>query len=130
MERVLRGKDSRAPGVSSRKLDGGLHSFASGRGEERLGQPPTSSSAKLIRQFSRDVRHMRLDHRRTTPRQLLLECPHHVGMIVANVVNAVSRKEVHDSASICREKLGSHTAFVTDIHLQQVEKPHPLRIYA
>src|ERR1700751_4968624 len=129
MERVLRRQDSSATSVSPRELDGRLYSFASGRGEERLVQPPTGSSAKPICQFTREVRHMCLDHRRTTPRQLFLQSLHNVGMIVANVVNAVSRKEVHDSAAICREKLGSHTGFVTDVHLQQVEKPHPLRIY-
>ena len=54
---------------------------------------------------------------------------HHIGMIVPNIVDAISRKEVDDPAPLCGKQLRSHAPLVADIHLQQLEKPHPLRVY-
>jgi hypothetical protein len=50
-------------------------------------------------------------------------------MIVPRVVNAISGKKIENSAAILREQLYTLTAFVLNVHLQQVKQFHPLRIY-
>jgi hypothetical protein len=49
-------------------------------------------------------------------------------VIVAGVMDAISGKEIENAAAIAREELGSDTALVASIHLQDFEQPHPVRV--
>src|SRR5581483_4136940 len=71
---------------------------------------------------------MCLYHRRTAALQFLLQRAHYIRMVVSHVVNAISRQEIDDALALRRQQLRPGTAFVPHIHLQQLEKPHPLRI--
>jgi hypothetical protein len=44
-------------------------------------------------------------------------------------MDAVSGEEIENAAAIAGEKLGSETALVASIHLQDFEQPHPVRVY-
>jgi hypothetical protein len=47
-------------------------------------------------------------------------------MIVAHIVNTVSREEVEDAPSVRSEQFRANAALIADIHLQQVEQTNPL----
>jgi hypothetical protein len=50
-------------------------------------------------------------------------------MIVSRIVNAISGKEIENSAAVTSNQLDALAALVPDIHLQQVKQVHPLRVY-
>src|SRR5438552_2888379 len=113
-----------------RKLDSRLHALASRRSEERLRQTPPGALTQLLRQFAGKVRNMRLNHSWTTTLEFALQSPHNIGMIVADVVNTVPREKVEDALSVLGEEFHSLAPHIADIHLQQVEEPHPLPVHA
>ena len=129
VKRMFGRKDAGALGVGSRELDGGFHPFASRRSEERLRQTATRALAQLLRQFSGQIRNVRLNHRRTTALQFALQCPHHRRMIVTDIVNAVTGEKIENAPSVVGEQFHSQAPLVANIHLQQIEKPHPFRVY-
>ena len=47
-------------------------------------------------------------------------------MIVTRVVYAVARDEVEQAPAICRKKLCARATYVAYIHLENLEKSHPL----
>src|SRR5271165_2139646 len=71
---------------------------------------------------------MILQHRRAGLVELVLERRHDTGMIVSNVVNAISGIEIQNNSSVRGMKLGSATMHVLDVHLQDVKQPYPLWI--
>ena len=97
--------------------------------EKRFGQPAARPRTQFLRQFAGKIRNVRLNHRRATAFQFALQCLHHRRMIVTDIVNAVSRKKIEDAPSILGEQFHSQAALITDIHLQQIKKPHPFRVY-
>ena len=48
---------------------------------------------------------------------------------MARVVDAITRKEIEDLASIAGMKPGALRTSVLNIHAQHIEKPDPLRIH-
>ena len=50
-------------------------------------------------------------------------------MIVARVMDAISGKKIKKTPAILGVQLNACATPVADVHLQCVEKPHPLRIY-
>src|SRR5260370_20663290 len=72
---------------------------------------------------------MSLNHRWTAAPQFALQCAHYNRMVMADVVNAVSREEVENPPAVIGKEFQSHAALVADVHLQQVEKPHPFRVH-
>jgi hypothetical protein len=55
--------------------------------------------------------------------------PPNRGMIVAGVVDAVTREEIEEAPPIFGLQLGAVATPVANVHLQRVEQTHPLRIY-
>jgi hypothetical protein len=72
---------------------------------------------------------MALQHGWTCAIQFLVERLYNRGLIVASVMDAVSGEKIENAAAIAREKLGSGTALVTNVHLQDFEQSYPVRVY-
>ena len=115
--------------MSARKLDGCFDAFASGTREKYLLQPAAGASAKFFSQLSRELGNVALQHGRTTSIQFVAQRFHDCGVIMAGVMDAVSGKKIENVAPISGEKLRSGTTLVSNIHLQDLEQLHPLRIY-
>ena len=71
---------------------------------------------------------MVLQHRRPGFVELVLESRDNAWVVVPNVVHAVSGIEIKDNAPVCKIKLDSLAVHVLDVHLQDVEQSHPLRV--
>ena len=115
-------------GVRPGKLDRRFYAFAARAAEESLSEPSTGALAKLPAQLAREFCHMRLNHRRPVALQLLTDRRNHRGMVMACVVNAIAREKVEDASAIVGKELASETSPVANVHLQQVQQSHPLRI--
>ena len=48
---------------------------------------------------------------------------------MAGIMDTIPGKKIENAAPIARVKLRSGTALVADIHLQDLEQLHPLRVY-
>jgi hypothetical protein len=103
VECVFRRKDAGAPRMGAREFDGCFDAFAARRSKECSTEPSAGPLAQFLGEFPGQIRNVRLNHRRTAPRQLQLQCPHDIGMVVAYVVNAVSGKKIEDTPSFCSE---------------------------
>src|SRR5579864_7464699 len=112
------------------ELDGCLDALASRRSEERLRQPPSSALTQLVRQFAVKVRNVRLNHGWTTTLEFALQSPHNIWMIVADIMNTITGQKVKNTPSVVGEEFRSHAPFIADIHLQQVEQPHPFPVHS
>ena len=119
-----------AAGVRAGKLDGGLDAFASRTREVRLLQTSARERAEPPGQFACQFRNMALQHRRTLPLQFLLDRCDDGRVVVAGVVNTIAGEKIENAPAIGREKFGSVAMCVLNVHLQNVEQSHPLRIYA
>src|ERR1039458_691509 len=102
----------------------------SGRSEESLRQTAPGTLTQLLRQFPGKIRNVRLNHCRTTPLQFALQRTHDIRMIVADIVNTVSGEEIENALSVRGEEFHSHAPLVANIHLQQVEEPHPFPVHS
>jgi hypothetical protein len=51
-------------------------------------------------------------------------------MVVAGIVNAISRKKIEDAPPFRCVKLRPDAPFIADVHLEHVEQLSPLRIHA
>jgi hypothetical protein len=69
-----------------------------------------------------------LKHRRTAAIEFGLERGDDCGMVMPDVVDAVSGEEVENATAIRGVQFSTHAARVSHIHLKQIKKPHPLRI--
>src|SRR5450631_3835585 len=123
------GEYARAPRMSAGKLDGRFHALASRRTEESLRQAAPRALTQLLGKFPGNVCNVGLNHRRTAALQFTLQSAHDLRMVMANIVDTVSGEKVEDPLSVVGEKLCSQAPFIADVHLQQVEKPHPFRVY-
>jgi hypothetical protein len=72
MKAALRISNARAVRGGSRKLDRGFHAFAAAAAEIYLLQVAACQLAQAVRQFTGDLRHVALQHRRSTFVHLLL----------------------------------------------------------
>jgi hypothetical protein len=106
--------------MGSRELDRRLDTLASRGAKECAPQPSSRALAESFRQLAGKIRNMRLDHRRPAPLQLGLQRSHHIGMVVTDIVNAVSRQKIQDAAPVRGEEFGPDTPLVPHIHLQQI----------
>ncbi len=104
---MFRGQHPGAPGMGSRKLDRRFDALAAGGSEEGFVSRPPARCAKFFGQFPGEIRNVRLDHRRTAALQFSLQRAHHVRMVVANVVNAISGKKIENASSVRRKQLRS-----------------------
>src|ERR1700676_2310316 len=71
---------------------------------------------------------MALQHGWTALVQFILQRGDDMGMIVAGVVDTVAGEKVEDPAAILGEKFRPGTGSIRNVHLQEVEQRHPLRI--
>ena len=72
---------------------------------------------------------MALQHGGTELIQFVLQPLDHVGVVVSDVVDAVSREEIEDAPAIRREKFRSEASFIRNVHFQDVQQRDPLRVY-
>jgi hypothetical protein len=128
MKTVLRVDNPRPPRGCAGKLDCRFYSFAAAASEVNFPESCTCQFAQPLRQFTREFRHVALQHCRTTPVQFVFQRLNNVRMAVPRVVNAVPRQEVEDSSCVPGKKLCSRAAFIPDIQSQQVQQRHPLRV--
>src|SRR2546427_474178 len=66
---------------------------------------------------------------RTTSTQLILERSDNLWMVVPRVMNAVAGEKIEVAAAILRQQLHALAARITNIHLEQIQQPDPLRIH-
>ena len=121
MERSVRIQQTVAPGVRARQLDGGLDAFTPGTRKESLGQLSACAPAQLLSQFSSCFGHMGLNHGRTTALQFFAKRRNDRGMVVPNIVNAVTGEKIENASSVRSEQFRPRATFITDIHLQQIQ---------
>ena len=112
------GEYARAPRMSAGKFDGRFHALASRRTEESLRQAAPGALTQLLGQFPGKVCNVGLNHRRTAALQFILQSAHDFQMVMANIVDTVSREKVEDPLSIVGEQFCSHAPFIADVHLQ------------
>src|SRR6185312_13767922 len=106
-----------------------FHAFATRATKEHLAQLAARAVAQFVGQFSRPVRHVRLDHGRSTTLQFVPYRCDYSRMIVSDVVYAVTGEKIQDTTALRSEEFASKTTFVANIHLKQVQQSDPLRIY-
>jgi len=70
-----------------------------------------------------------LKHRGAVAVELVFERRDHSGMVVANVVDAVSGNEIQDASPVDGVEFCANAAHVFDVHLQDIEQPRPLRVH-
>src|ERR1700686_1543687 len=121
MKTAFRINNSSAASGGSRKLDCRLHALAAAAAEADFFQLPASQLTQAPRQVAGDLRHMALQHRRTTPIHFVLQRLNDVGMVVAGIVNAVAGQKVQYATTVFREQLATETALILNVHAQQVE---------
>src|ERR1700681_250481 len=112
MKTAFRINNSSAASGGSRKLDCRLHTLAAAAAEGNFFQFPARQLTQAPRQFAGDLRHMALQHRRTTPIHFVLQRLNDVWMVVPAVVNAVAGQEVQDATTVLREQLAAETALI------------------
>jgi len=71
---------------------------------------------------------MALQHGGARAVQLCLERGHQARVVVTDIVDTVARDEVQDHPAVRCVKLRARASEVGDVHLQSVEKLHPLRV--
>src|SRR3979411_2017922 len=99
METAFRINNTGAAGGGSRKLDGRLHALAATAAKADFFQAPASQLTQAPRQVAGDLRHMALQHRRTTPIHFVFQRLNDIGMVVPGVMNAVAGQKVEDAAA-------------------------------
>jgi hypothetical protein len=126
VKRARRIQQSRPSGGGAGEFDRALNALASRAGEKDFAHFAARQSAKPLRQLTRQIRHMALQHRRAAAAKLIAKLLDDVGMIVARVVNAVSGEEVEDHIAFGSEELDAGTAHIARVHLKEIEQAHPL----
>jgi hypothetical protein len=117
------------PGVRSGKFDGGFHTLAAGVGEMGFLQAPSGASTETGGKLSRQFGHVALEHHRPAPAQLFDQCFDNARVVVTRIVNTITGEEIQHSSAICTEEFGALAKNKCRIHLQNIEQPHPLRVY-
>jgi hypothetical protein len=117
------------PHMRSGKPNGCFDTLTAGTAKEHFIQPSAGKSAQPGCKFTRHIRNMTLQHRRTVPFELIFDSCDNLGVVVAGIMNAISGKKIQNLPSIRRMEFCSPAVFVFNIHLQQVEQSYPLRIY-
>ena len=88
----------------------------------------TGPLAESFGQRPRTLDNIALQHPRPIALQFLYHLLNDVGMIVAGVMNTISRKKVEDSPSLDRLKFCTSAPRVVEVHLEQIDEFCPLRI--
>jgi hypothetical protein len=91
------------PGMSTRKFDRGFDSFTARTSEKNFRQPAARTEAQFFCKLACRFRHMGLNHRRALALQFFAKCGNHSGVVVTDVVNAISGKEIEDASAIGSE---------------------------
>src|SRR6476620_5594097 len=105
-------KQAASIGEKPGELDYRLHAFTAGAAEVNLLQSPTGQPAQFRSQLTRQFRYVALEHRRTTAIQLFMQGCNNAGMIVAQVVDAITRKKVQNPPAVGRKQLRAHASRV------------------
>ena len=129
MKSILAIKQRIAFGRCSRELDGGLDTLATRAGEKDPFQIAASKRAQTLGQFACQFRNVTLQHRRPPAIQFLLQGLNNPWMIMSRVVDTVTRQKIQIALPTFTEQFGSETALVANIHVEQVQQAHPLRIH-
>jgi hypothetical protein len=99
------------------KLDGCFHALASRRTEESLREAAAGAITQFLGQFPGKVCNMSLNHCRAASLQFILQRANDLGMVVANVVDAVTGEKVEDPPSVVGEQFSANAPFITHVHL-------------
>ena len=129
MKSTVRVKQARSPGVGAGELDGSLDAFAARAAEEYFRQLSPGAATQPFRQFTRQFRNVTLQHHGPALLQFVHDGRYDVRMVVTNIVDAVSGKEVQNATSIRREQLGPQAPLIADGKVQYVQQLHPLGVY-
>ena len=93
----------------------------------RFTRPPAFCTRRCASSRGK-FRNVALQHRRAAAVEFLFERGDDRRVVVAGVVDAITRKKVEDTAAVGGEELHTGAAVVVHVHLQQVQQPHPLRV--
>jgi hypothetical protein len=114
--------------MSAGEFNGCLDPLAPGTGEKYLGEPTAGAHAERLAELAGEIRYMALQHRRPLAIELALERLDQRGVVVAQIVYAIPREKIENDAAVARLKLCAAAPCISDVHLQHVEQPAPLRI--
>ncbi len=120
MKCFFRVKQPIAPCVRSRKLDHGLDTFAAGAAEDCAAQAPAGSLGQALCQIACQFGNVALQHRRPAQIEFILQCGYDLRMVVADVMNAIARKEIENAAAVRREQFHAGAPVVSHVHFQEV----------
>ena len=121
-------KDAVTPRMGAGEFDNGLDTLAAGTGKKGFRQATAGALAEFFGELAREVRYVTLQHRRTGFVELIFQSRDQPGMVMADVVDAITGNEIEDGPPVGRVKFSASARRVTDIHLQDVEEPAPLRV--
>src|SRR5581483_11728987 len=86
--------------VCARKLDDGFHSLATRAAKKCFGHGSPGQPAQARRKFTGKLRNMTLEHRRTAAIKFGFERRDDRRMVMADVVNAISREKIQNAVAL------------------------------
>ena len=89
-----------SPSMCTRKLDGSLNAFAARAGKKYFGQSASGALAKTLRQFACQFWNVALQHNCATLLQFIDDGRQYVGMIVADIVDAIPGKKIENESAV------------------------------
>src|ERR1700674_3044921 len=112
----------------ARKFNGLLHAFATAAPEVHLAQLAASNVAKSAGQLASEFRYVALQHGRTATVHFVFQGLYYIGMVVADVMDAVAGEVIENTPSVSGEKLRAKAPLILHVHLQEIEQCGPPRI--
>ena len=115
-------------GGGTRKLDRGFDAFAAGGSEENLFQITSGELAETAGQFAREIANVALQHHGAAVVQFRVQRLDNCGVVMAGVMDTIAGQEIENHFSGSSVKLSAGTKTVLGLHLEEAEKPDPLRV--
>ncbi len=82
------------------KLYGSLNAFAARAGKKYFGQSASGTLAKTLSQFACQFWNVALQHNGAALLQLIDDGRQYVGMVVADIVNAIPGKKIENESAV------------------------------
>lgn len=114
-----------AAGVGAGKLDDGLDALTSGAAEEDLGELSAGMFAKGAGECAGFGDDVALEHGRALALELGDKFRDDVGMVVSDVVDAVSGETIEDGAAVLSVELRTAAVGVLEVHAEDVKESDP-----
>src|SRR5579884_2396097 len=114
--------------MGASEFDRCLDPLAAGTGKKYLGETAAGAQAERLAEFAGEIRHMALQHRRPVAIELALQRLDQPRVVVTQIVDAITREEIENDPAVARLEFCAAAPCVSDVHLQHVEQPAPLRI--